>query len=198
MVSPLEFWTRFLNYRYQEINELRPGMCSKPYDLKLVARELGLNYKGLKAPSIVSITNPARLPSILKQQRLYVIRLGQRRTGYANFIICRASENYYEEAIWFNELLDVSGKEYVINKSEWNTLTMISGEALASTITVSVLNKLVGVKYIVPQYRGGNVEFDFKITRGSRSYKYSGQVKSIQLSSRVTIGYMLWSRKTQI
>jgi len=178
MVTPTSFWTRFLERYSKNIDNLPIGDCIGPYILRDVAKELGFDYSRLKAPSIISLTTIDSLPKVLRDRGLYVVRLGQAEAGYASFILCRASTKYFNEVFWFHELSSKSGVVETIDKNAWILLNEIGGEAVASSIALKTIIKRENIEYIIPQYRGGSVVFEFKInpTSGNK-YKYHGQVE---------------------
>jgi len=187
MVTPTSFWTRFLERYYKNVNNIQTGDCIGPYILRDVAKELGFDDSRLKAPSIISLTTIDSLPKVLRDRGLYVVRLGQAEAGYASFILCRASPKYFNEVFWFHELLSKSDVVETIDKNAWRLLNEIGGEAIASSIALKTIIKRDNIDYIIPQYRGGSVVFEFKINQTSRNkYKYHGQVEidAIALSQR--------------
>lgn len=178
MVSPTIFWTRFLEKYSKDIDSLTAGDCMGPYILRNVAEELGFDYIRVKAPSVVSLTTIDVLPRVLRDHHLYVIRLGQAEAGYASFILCRASTKYFDEVFWFDKSLNRSDVVETIDKTAWSLLNEISGETVASSIALKTLIEHGEADYVIPQYRGGSVVFNFKISRTSRViYKYHGQVE---------------------
>jgi len=175
LASPTKFWSLFLN-KYRGVANLEPGNCTEPLDLHEVAVSLGLDYNRVKAPSFVSITTLGKLPSPLRSWELYVVRLGQRVTGYASFTVCRASSGFREEVFHYS-ILEESGEEVRADQFVKKVLKMLSGEAVASAVALGVIAGAGGVKIAIPRYQVGNAVFEFKPSTVSKTYTYYGQVE---------------------
>ncbi len=100
------------------IDGLGIGECTDPYMLDDILGEIGIDHSRVKAPYIVSIDKYDDLPSILRRNHLYVVRLGQYHSGRASFTLCRASPSYIDETISVGTLntveknLEIRGKNY--------------------------------------------------------------------------------------
>jgi hypothetical protein len=167
------FWERFLQY-YREVEELDEEECSKPYNLHYIAERLGLNIG--KAPDYVSIPLLSRLPAPLRRRSLYVLRIGQYHSRNAEFIVCRSYEDYSDSAFILKDIVG-NARPYSLDDPLLKKMMNLRGESLASTLAYKIIGEVDDVSYIIPQYRGGNVEFEFKVSRRTQTYTYRGQVE---------------------
>lgn len=175
-VSPSKFWELFTKTYKDEITRLQVGECMGPFSLKSVAEILRVRVR--KAPDIVSLTTLSALPSILRLQGLYVIRIGQRRYGGAGFIVCKASRNYEREAFRYRDILTKKPDLTIpFSNDMWLRLSRISGEALAASAALKTIGFLHDMSYMIPQYRGGSSRFRFMVCGAGPTYDYWGQVE---------------------
>lgn len=185
--APEALWSLILTEVKQVkeiVDGLSEGECTPPLNLADVINSIKfrrIDYSRVKAPRIVSIDVLERLPSSLRRRGLYVIRLGQHKSGTASFILCRASPNYREETINLGTYTYKKEMLATATPPEWvlKIVKQASAESLAFIAAIELVKRLKTEDYhlLIPSLRLGNVTFRFKPSDISAVYTYSGQVE---------------------
>ncbi len=177
MTSKVEFWRKFINSNHDAIRVLKPGECIGPYDLLSLAAEYRVTIS--RAPELISINKISQLPKLLRNMYVYPIRLGQWHKNRAQFILCKAmDQSFQHESISITDLYRKSSLiTGFVDEKESLILKRLSGEAIASSIGIWYVYQMLDsgkMKFVVPQYRFGKINFCFKI---DKEYSYNGQVE---------------------
>jgi len=182
MVTKNEFWNLLLTKTSlsDEVSELKEGECTTSQDLYLLAKQAGIN-KHLNAPTLISLDTLRSLPKALKQRRLYVVRLGQRLSGRARFILCKACPGYKNETISVESLDRVPELPVSIGSlPKWAMKLATSSKEATALLTVTHFVRTLSRSsevFMLPSIRLGSVRFSFRPTKVSKTYTYWGQVE---------------------